>query len=307
MAPTQLLRALLGGALMGLANLVPGVSGATMLLAAGVYRGCLDALAKVASLRFDRDSVRLLATVGGTAALAALLLAGELKDMLASEDPWFAYSLFLGATLGGAPPLWKLIGKPDARVWTGALAGLAAAAGLPELLPESASSSSGAPAPLLALAGFAACAAMLLPGLSGATVLLLSGQYATVLGAVEGAQTALLSAASPDRAPLVEAWRVLAPFAVGAFAALVGASNLIRRALRSPHPATLGALLGALLGSARPLWPLAPLTFPHSPLYPWVRVLGSLGTALWGFFVTCWGAEYVLEGEHDDHSVRPRL
>lgn len=305
MEPAQLVRALLGGALMGLANLVPGVSGATMLLAAGVYDGCLDALAKLATLRIDRVSVRLLAAVGGAAALAILLLAGELRYTMAQDDPWHVYSLFLGATLGGVPALWGLIGKPDARVWTGALAGLAAAAGLPELLPESAPAG-GASAPLLALVGFGATAAALLPGLSGATVLLLSGQHATVLGAVEGVKTALLSAASPDGPALVAAWRVLAPFAVGALAALAGASNLIRRALRPPHPAALGTLLGLLVGSARGLWPLAPLTFPHSTLYPAVRVMGSTAGALVGFYVTCWGVERWAEGGNEAPAARPR-
>ena len=43
--PALLLRGGFGGLLMGLANLVPGISGGTMLLAAGVYKGFVDGIA----------------------------------------------------------------------------------------------------------------------------------------------------------------------------------------------------------------------------------------------------------------------
>ena len=46
------IRALFGGLLMGLANLVPGIIGGTMLLAAGVYPSFIDALADVTRFRF---------------------------------------------------------------------------------------------------------------------------------------------------------------------------------------------------------------------------------------------------------------
>ena len=45
-------RGALGGVLMGLANLVPGISGGTMLLAAGVYTLFIQGVAEVTTLRF---------------------------------------------------------------------------------------------------------------------------------------------------------------------------------------------------------------------------------------------------------------
>ena len=47
----------LGGVLMGLANLVPGISGGTMLLAAGVYQRFIDAVAEGTTLRFRKRSI----------------------------------------------------------------------------------------------------------------------------------------------------------------------------------------------------------------------------------------------------------
>jgi putative membrane protein len=45
------LRGALGGVLMGLANLVPGISGGTMLLAAGVYPAFVGGIAELTMLR----------------------------------------------------------------------------------------------------------------------------------------------------------------------------------------------------------------------------------------------------------------
>ena len=57
------LRGAIGGTLMGLANLVPGISGGTMLLAAGVYPAFINAIAEVTTLRFRPRSLLLLASV----------------------------------------------------------------------------------------------------------------------------------------------------------------------------------------------------------------------------------------------------
>ena len=152
---TQLFRAVVGGVLMGLANLVPGVSGGTMLLAVGIYAECIDAVAKFTTFRFDRDSLFLLSTVAGAAALIILLLAGTVRDLVI-DYRWAMYSLFLGATLGGIPVLWRLIGKPDTRVWIGSLAGIAAM-GITAALPMSEWQAGSPSVPLLVFAGFGQC------------------------------------------------------------------------------------------------------------------------------------------------------
>jgi len=49
-----LIRSVIGGALMGLANLVPGISGGTMLLAVGVYPQFISGIAEVSTFKFQR-------------------------------------------------------------------------------------------------------------------------------------------------------------------------------------------------------------------------------------------------------------
>ena len=65
-APVVLLalRSGVGGLLMGLANLVPGISGGTMLLAAGIYPRFIQAVADVTTLKLRRTSLLILGVVG---------------------------------------------------------------------------------------------------------------------------------------------------------------------------------------------------------------------------------------------------
>lgn len=60
--------------MMGLANLVPGISGGTMLLAAGVYPQFIQAIAEVTTLKFRRSSLIVLASVVAAAGLAIVSL-----------------------------------------------------------------------------------------------------------------------------------------------------------------------------------------------------------------------------------------
>ena len=63
---------------MGLANLVPGISGGTMLLAAGVYPTFIASIAKVTTLKIEVRSLLTLGTIAVCALLAILLLAGTM-------------------------------------------------------------------------------------------------------------------------------------------------------------------------------------------------------------------------------------
>ena len=92
---------------MGLANLVPGISGGTMLLAAGIYPRFIDAVAEVTRFRFRFRSLLVLGCVVVAAGLGILLLAGTLKDLVVDKR-WIMYSLFIGLTLGGVPVVWRM-------------------------------------------------------------------------------------------------------------------------------------------------------------------------------------------------------
>ena len=276
-------RAVLGGVLAGLANLVPGLSGGTMLLAAGIYPEAIAAIARVSTLRPDRASVSLLVTLALSAGAVILMAAGWVRDQVATHR-WVAYSIFLGATLGGAPLLWRMIGARSRRTWTGATAGILLML-LVALAPAERGAGGGDSAPALFVVGLAAFAATLLPGLSGGYVLVVSGQYLKVLGAVDNVKDAFLSSGGIAWAELIDAAVVLVPFAAGMLAALIGMSSLIRYLLKSQESFMLGFLLGLLLGAVPGLWPFAGQAAGFG-VPDWSKGAGSVALVTAGFLAT---------------------
>ena len=121
--PLLATRSGIGGVLMGLANLVPGISGGTMLLAAGVYPNFINAIAEVTTFRFKVRPIVVLGCVVAAAALAILLWAGPIKDLVVNQR-WIMYSLFIGLTLGGVPIVWRMVGRPNKSMWIGTVCGL---------------------------------------------------------------------------------------------------------------------------------------------------------------------------------------
>ena len=192
-------RSVLGGILMGLANLVPGISGGTMLLAAGIYPAFIASIAEVTTFRFARHSLILLGVVAGSAGSAILLLAGPTRDLVV-EQRWIMYSLFIGLTLGGVPLVWRLARPATSALGIGATAGFALMVLM--ALGDSGRTGDEASTGLLLLSGMAGAGAMILPGISGGYLLLL-GQYLPILGAIDKAKQALLGDAGFDLALLL--------------------------------------------------------------------------------------------------------
>ena len=247
-------RGVVGGVLMGLANLVPGISGGTMLLAAGVYPRFIRAIADITTLQFRRESLIVLGSVGVSAGLAIALLAGVVKGLVV-DHRWIMYSLFIGLTLGGVPVVWKMA-KPGSRsLWIGAVVGFVAMALLGIAQSTGAGQGGGDESSrlLLFVAGVAGASAMILPGVSGGYLLLVLGQYVTILGGIEAVVTALKAR---DIAAIWDpALNIVVPVGVGVVIGVVAVSNLLKVLLARYEKPTLGVLLGLLVGAVVGLWP----------------------------------------------------
>lgn len=250
-----IVRSVAGGALMGLANLVPGVSGGTMLLVAGVYDRVIEAVADITTLRFRRDSLIALALVVASAGVAIILLAGPVKTLVV-EQRWMAYSLFIGLTLGGAPVVWRLARPARGGFFAGAVIAFALMA-LMALTSDASRGAAEATWWLFLLAGLVGAAAMILPGVSGGYVLLLMGAYVPVLAAIDRFKESLAPGGAHGFAisESISAGLALAPVAIGVAAGVAIVSNALRWAMARLRQPTLGALMGLLLGAVLGLWP----------------------------------------------------
>lgn len=247
-----LLRAALGGTLMGLANLVPGISGGTMLVAAGVYPRFIEAIADVTSLRFRRASVLLLIAVLAAAVLAILLFAGPIKTLVV-EQRWVMYSLFIGLTVGGAPVLWRMLGRRGRDVLGYIVLGFIGMSALALLQSASGGGADRSGFTYLLLAGIVGAAAMILPGISGGYLLVVLGVYVPILAGIAALLAALRAF---DLAAMVDlALNLVVPVGLGVVAGMVLVSHLLRWLLRHFERQTLGVLLGLLLGAVVGLWP----------------------------------------------------
>jgi putative membrane protein len=227
---------------MGLANLVPGISGGTMLVATGIYRRFIDAVSDVTRLRFRRESILTLAIVGGVALTAFVLLAGVVRDLVV-DYRWVMYSLFIGLTLGGVPVVMRMARDSDGgvnrSVRVGMVAGFVGMAAVAwAQMSGGASGATDASMVLLFFGGAAAASAMILPGVSGGYLLLVLGVYVPVLTAVHDRDFA-----------------VIIPFGLGVGAGVAAVSNVLRYLLHRYEKATLGVLIGLLLGAVIGLWP----------------------------------------------------
>lgn len=247
------LRSIFGGLLMGLANLVPGISGGTMLLVTGVYPQFINGVAEISTFRF-RPKVLLTLFLIVAAAALAIVGGARVVSMLVIEHRWIMYSLFIGLTLGGVPVLWRMAKPADSMIIIASLIGLAAMALLAIFQPGEVGQTTGGPGQyaMLLLAGAAGGSAMILPGISGAYLLLVLGQYLIILTAIDQARAAL---SAQDLQLLIDALKIIIPVGVGVVLGIVGVSNIMKILLEKHPRPTVGVLLGLLIGAVFGLWP----------------------------------------------------
>ncbi|MDK2973419.1 MAG: putative rane protein [Candidatus Sumerlaeota bacterium] len=248
-----IVRTLIGGALMGIANIIPGVSGGTMVLALGLYEKFVESVADVTRLRFRLPSLLFLGLLVIAAVVAIGLMAGPIVAGLENAHH-LMYGLFIGLTLGGVPLLWKEMEPVNAVSIGGTVAGLLVmiviAFALKEIqLPQTWI--------VFMLAGVIASAAMVLPGISGSYLLLIFGLYLPISKAIKDFVYALKDL------DFGTCWTlgvtVHVPLGIGVLLGIAGLTNALKALLHRWHGATVGVLLGLLLGSVIGIYPFQEL------------------------------------------------
>lgn len=242
------------GALIGMAELVPGISGGTVALVVGVYPRLLDTGAHVvdgmrsAVLGPDR-AVRTRAAFRhadlwllGLLALGMLTMvvtmAGVLGDFV-EDSPEVSRGLFMGMVAASIVVPWGMARRaPGGRTWVLGLV-LVAGAILAFVLTSLPSGTIDDPSYLLVfVAAAVAICALVLPGMSGSFLLMAIGIYAPTLAAVEDRNLAYLGV-----------------FAAGAFVGIALFVKILDRLLEDFRKPTLIVMVGLMLGSLRALWP----------------------------------------------------
>ncbi len=238
----------LQGLLMGAADSVPGVSGGTMALIAGIYERLLGSIgegarALVAIARFDGEALRarlrsvewtlLIPLLAGI--VTALVVASRFILQALDRYPQQSLGLFLGLVAASLAIPWRRMSAPLPRsVAIIVLAAIPAfvLSGLPSGVIE-------APSTVEVFFGaMVAICAMILPGVSGAFLLKVIGIYEPTLQALRDLDLAYV-----------------VTFVLGAVIGLGTFAVVLVRLLAHRHDGTMAVLIGLMAGSLRALWP----------------------------------------------------
>jgi putative membrane protein len=279
--PRPVLANYLRGLLMGGADVIPGISGGTVALILGIYERLIHAIrvgasALLAGARLDLAGSRrrfaevewLLVLPLGAGILTALVIGARIIPPLLETHGEIISALFFGLILGSVVvPFRRIehIGRTEV-----ALIGVAAllAFVLVGLPPREIAD----PAlPLVFVAAAVAICAMILPGVSGAFLLLVFGIYRPTLEAL----TAL-------NLPYILTFVAGAVIGLGSFA------RVLEWLLVHRHALTMAALTGLMLGGVRALWPwqtedrtmLAPPDLASLAIMAAVAIAGFLAVSL---------------------------
>ena len=236
------------GLVMGAADVVPGVSGGTMALLLGIYDRLVRQIAHLSGaagrlLRgLPRQAVAdvrqadwlFLVSLGCGIAIAIGGLV-ELVRLLIEEQPVVLSAAFFGVVAATIVTTRREVSRWDARlvvVFAGVSVAVFALLGVR-------SGSIAEPSGVVVLgAGALAICAMILPGISGAFVLLLLGLYDPITAAVSNRELG-----------------TIALFGLGAAAGLGLFSRLLERLLARSRDLVVAVLMGLMAGSLRVLWP----------------------------------------------------
>ncbi|MGV6815188.1 MAG: DUF368 domain-containing protein [Phycisphaerales bacterium] len=257
--PVPLVRCGLGGFLMGLANLVPGISGGTMLVACGIYTLFIDAVSDITRFRFSKKSILVLAMVVLGAALAIGGLASTIHWALVHHR-WIMFSIFIGLTLGGIPILWSM-GKPIKRdTIAGIIGGVILMGGLVILQEIGGQGMVMSGTVGLIIGGAAAASAMILPGVSGAFLLLLLGLYEPIISSIKDTVHALKAG---DIGSAIDQLGTIIPVGIGVLLGVAIVSNILKWVLHRYERVTIGVLLGLIVAAPAGLYPFRDGVLPQ--------------------------------------------
>ena len=241
----EYLKYFLCGLIFGTANVIPGVSGGTMLVVFGIFDRLTDAISGVKRIF---KNFPFLLTFGLGAGAGILVSAKVISQMFVSFGVQ-TNMFFIGLILGGIPLIYRL-GTAEKKPkplcilpFVIAMAFVIALAVLEKLNIFSLTAETVEGFDLvfsLKMVGSAALAAvtMIIPGISGSFVMMLLGVYETIIGALSSFN-----------------FYVIIPFAIGAVVGIVVGAKLISMLIAKNRLMVYSALMGLVIGSVYAILP----------------------------------------------------
>ena len=230
---------------MGAANVIPGVSGGTMALILGIYEELINAIRSI-NLKFVRlitilNIKEALSTVSwpfllpvGLGVLLATFSLAEALSWLLDRYPVIVWSFFFGLIVSSVITVSRVIKQWRISTIVAIVVGTIIAYGFFGVIPVSTPN-----APWFIFgSGFIAICAMILPGISGAYVLVLLGKYHYILEALNNKD-----------------FFTLFIIGAGSLVGLISFAQILGWLLKRYHDLIMAILIGLMCGSLRKIWP----------------------------------------------------
>ena len=270
--PLHIVANVIRGGLIGMAELVPGISGGTVALVVGIYERALNTGNQLLRREFAKVDWFFLIAVGVGMVTAVFSLSTVLHNFV-ENSPEYARALFLGMV---AVSIWvplAMMDPRDLRRRVGMVIPLFLVAAVVGFLGTSfVSAPREDPAlPIVFVAAAVAVCALVLPGISGSYMLLAVGLYTPIMGSLSNRE-----------------WPVIFTFAAGALVGIALFVKVLTWALEKHRTVTLTIMAGLMLGSLRSLWPWqtadADLLAPGDNVLPVISLI-VLGGAVVATFI----------------------
>lgn len=249
----------LKGLAMGAADVVPGVSGGTIAFISGIYQELIDSINKV-----NFGVLKTFRTLGLKAAwkqinggfLFSLVLGigisiltfAKIITFSLAHYPILVWAFFFGLVIASIAFVMKDVDKWTLRSIIFLIFGTIVSYLVTIIEPTSSPDSY----LYLFFSGFVAIIAMVLPGISGAFILLLMGSYTSIIKTINQFRDALFNL---NWDLLQQTVLKLLTFAIGAIIGLKLFSKILHWMFQSHKNPTLALLIGFMIGSLNKIWP----------------------------------------------------
>lgn len=245
---------ILRGVLIGAANVIPGVSGGTMMVSMGIYDKIIGSITHVTK-QWKKSIMILLPYLIGMG--IGIVGSAFTIEKAFERFPLPTALLFIGLIFGGIPMLFRHVkgSKTNAVHILLFVAFFALVVGLQILGNQMGLERSLTPSVvnfiIAFLIGTIAAATMIIPGVSGSMVMMILGYYTAVIGLINDCISALFAF---DFKALFASAIILLPFGIGVLFGIVAVAHLIEFLMKRYEKATYCAILGLVAASPVPVF-----------------------------------------------------
>ena len=271
---------ILKGMVIGIANIIPGVSGGTMMVAMGIYDKLIHCITHIFK-EFKKSVLFLLPIAIG---MGIAIIGGSLGlEMLFEKFPVQTNLLFIGLIVGGLPAIWKNVKGNSIKF--GHIISLLVFFALVVVMAflgdakgnEANLSFSIINVLKLFGVGVITAATMVIPGVSGSMVLLLLGYYNPILSAITDFIKALTSF---DMGGILTGIGILMPFGIGVIVGVLAIAKVIEYVFNKFPLYAYWAIIGLIVAS-----PIAIIAMASLPALNVLNVATGLVALCIGVFV----------------------